>query len=77
MADAALQFSQLEHGVRHLLALAKRRYHLSGYAGDADHRFVFYDFRPSRSRDGPEEMLASYRHYLQTDGYVGLSRGGF
>jgi transposase/uncharacterized coiled-coil protein SlyX len=44
--------------------------YLSGYAGDADHRYVFYDFRPSRSRDGPEEMLADYRGYLQTDGYV-------
>jgi len=44
--------------------------YLSGYAGDADHRFVFYDFRPSRSRDGPAEMLADYRGYLQTDGYV-------
>jgi len=31
---------------------------------------VFYDFRPSRSRDGPAEMLANYRGYLQTDGYV-------
>ena len=44
--------------------------YLSGYAGDADHPFVFYDFRPSRSRDGPAEMLADYRGYLQTDGYV-------
>jgi transposase/uncharacterized coiled-coil protein SlyX len=44
--------------------------YLSGYAGDADHSFVFYDFRPSRSRDGPTEVLATYRGYLQTDGYV-------
>jgi transposase/uncharacterized coiled-coil protein SlyX len=44
--------------------------YLSGYAGDADHRYVFYDFRPSRSRDGPKEMLADYRGYLQTDGYI-------
>ena len=44
--------------------------YMSGYAGDADHPFVFYDFRPSRSRDGPAEMLANYRGYLQTDGYV-------
>ncbi len=44
--------------------------YLSGYVGDADHRYVFYDFRPSRSRDGPAEMLANYRGYLQTDGYV-------
>ena len=44
--------------------------YLSGYAGDADHRYVFYDFRPSRSRDGPREVLADYRGYLQTDGYI-------
>ncbi len=44
--------------------------YLSGYAGDADHRYVFYDFRPSRSRDGPKEMLADYHGYLQTDGYI-------
>ena len=29
-----------------------------------------YDFRANRSRDGPEEMLASYRGYLQADGYA-------
>lgn len=44
--------------------------YLSGYAGDAEHRYVFYDFRPSRSRDGPHEVLAGYRGFLQTDGYV-------
>lgn len=44
--------------------------YMSGYAGDADHPYVFYDFRPSRSRDGPAEVLADYRGYLQTDGYV-------
>ena len=44
--------------------------YLSGYAGDADHRYVFYDFRPSRSRDGPKEVLADYRGFLQTDGYI-------
>ncbi len=44
--------------------------YLNGFAGDADHRYVFYDFRPSRSRDGPQEMLGDYRGYLQTDGYV-------
>ncbi len=44
--------------------------YLSGYAGDANHRYVFYDFRPSRSRDGPREVLADYRGYLQTDGYI-------
>jgi len=43
--------------------------YISGYAGDADHPFVFYDFRPSRSRDGPEEVLATYRGFLQTNGY--------
>jgi transposase len=44
--------------------------YISGYSGDADHRYVFYDFRPSRSREGPKEILAHYRGYLQTDGYI-------
>jgi hypothetical protein len=34
------------------------------------HPYVFYDFRPSRSRDGPEKILADYKGYLQTDGYA-------
>jgi hypothetical protein len=42
----------------------------NGYAGDANHRYVFYDFRPSRSRDGPREVLGDYHGYLQTDGYI-------
>jgi transposase len=40
------------------------------YAGDDRHPYVFYDFQPSRSRDGPEKILAGYKGYLQTDGYA-------
>lgn len=43
--------------------------YLFGYAGDAEHRFLSYDFRPNRSREGPREVLADYRGVLQTDGY--------
>jgi transposase len=43
--------------------------YLFGYAGDAEHRFLVYDFQPNRSRAGPREMLANYRGALQTDGY--------
>ena len=43
--------------------------YLWGYAGDADHRYVFYDFG-GRGRDGPKEILAEYRGYLQSDGYA-------
>jgi transposase len=43
--------------------------YMFGYAGDADHRFLYYDFRPNRSRAGPEQVLANYRGVLQTDGY--------
>ena len=50
--------------------------YLSGYAGDADHPFVFYDFRPSRSRDGPAEMLADYRGYLADRWLRGLHLAG-
>ena len=44
--------------------------YLSGYAGDEEHRFLWYDFRPSRSRDGPQAVLAGYRGVLLTDGYA-------
>jgi hypothetical protein len=43
--------------------------YLFGYAGDANHRFLYYDFRPDRSRKGPEQVLAEFRGVLQTDGY--------
>ena len=44
--------------------------YLWGFAGDREHRYVIYDFQDSRSRDGPRQMLASYRGYLQSDGYA-------
>jgi transposase len=40
------------------------------YAGDNEHRYVFYDFQPTRSRDGPDKILATYQGYLQSDGYA-------
>jgi transposase len=43
--------------------------YLFGYAGDAEHRYLVYDFQPNRSRAGPREMLADFRGVLQTDGY--------
>ena len=44
--------------------------YLFGYGGDADHRYLWYDFRASRNRDGPAEVLATYQGVLQTDGYA-------
>jgi len=43
--------------------------YLFGYAGDAEHRFLHYDFQPNRSRAGPRQALADFRGVLQTDGY--------
>jgi len=43
--------------------------YLFGYAGDAAHQFLYYDFRPTRSREGPREVLADFRGVLQTDGH--------
>jgi transposase len=43
--------------------------YLFGYAGDAEHRFVSYDFQPTRSRDGPRQILTDFRGVLQTDGH--------
>jgi transposase len=37
---------------------------------------VFFDYRDSRSRDGPEQMLSDFSGFLQTDGYAGYNRFG-
>jgi hypothetical protein len=38
--------------------------------------YTFYDYRDSRSRDGPAEILKDFRGYLQTDAYVAYESGG-
>jgi len=45
--------------------------YLFGYAGDAEHRFLCYDYRSTRSRAGPAEILADYQGVLLTDGFSG------
>jgi len=45
--------------------------YLFGYGGDADHRYLWYDFRPHRSREGPREVLGDFRGVLLTDGFSG------
>lgn len=32
-------------------------------------KIVFFDYRPGRGREGPQEMLKDFQGYLQTDGY--------
>ena len=39
-------------------------------------RRVLFDYRDSRSRDGPEEMLNDFSGFLQTDGYAGYDAFG-
>lgn len=48
------------------------------YRGDAEHPLVWFDYTPSRSRDGPAEVLQGYQGYLQADafgGYDGIYAG--
>ena len=33
-------------------------------------KMVLFDYRPSRSKHGPREMLKNFKGYLQTDGYA-------
>ena len=40
------------------------------YLGDSDHPYTVFDYRDSRNRDGPSEILKNYRGYLQTDAYT-------
>ena len=32
-------------------------------------KVVLFDYRPTRGREGPEELLKNFKGYLQTDGY--------
>jgi len=44
---------------------------LWGYVGDKDD--VVFDFRLSRSRDGPTDFLLGFAGFLQVDGYAGYN----
>jgi transposase len=41
------------------------------YLGDAAHRYVVFDFTPSRKRDGPCGFLKGFEGYLQADAFSG------
>ena len=40
------------------------------YISPGDHGYSVYDYRDSRSREGPAEFLKDFRGYLQTDAYA-------
>jgi transposase len=40
------------------------------YISPGDHGYTLFDYRDSRSRDGPAEFLKNFRGYLQTDAYA-------
>jgi transposase len=40
------------------------------YISPGPHGCTFFDYRDSRSRDGPAEILEGFRGYLQTDAYA-------
>lgn len=37
------------------------------YVGDRDHPYLLYDYRPDKSRAGPDDILGNYKGYLQAD----------
>ena len=40
------------------------------YVGNGSYPYTIYDYRDSRSRDGPAQILKNFRGYLQTDAYA-------
>ena len=42
---------------------------LWNYHGDHNHRYTVDDYKPDRSRDGPERVLKGFEGYLQADAY--------
>jgi hypothetical protein len=45
--------------------------HLWVRIGDEQHPSIVFDFTPNRTRDGPMQLLAGYRGYVQADAYSG------
>ena len=41
------------------------------YVGDDGHRLVWFDYTPSRKRDGPARILKDFEGYLQADAFSG------
>jgi transposase len=41
------------------------------YVGDDAHRLVWFDYTPSRKRDGPARILKDFEGYLQADAFSG------
>lgn len=41
---------------------------------DPVHKLVLFDYRKTRGREGPDEMLKSFTGHLQTDGYVAYTK---
>ncbi len=41
---------------------------------DPSRRLVLFDYRKSRGREGPNEILENFEGHLQTDGYVGYNK---
>jgi len=56
-----------------------RKAYLWPYVGDGNHPYIVFDYTPTRSKDGPEAFLASFRgtksepQYLQCDAYTGYN----
>lgn len=56
-----------------------RKAYLWPHAGDADHPYTVFDYTPTRSREGPETFLETFRgtqtqpRYLQCDAYPGYN----
>jgi transposase len=40
---------------------------------DPVHRLVLFDYRKTRGREGPDELLKNFSGHLQTDGYTGYN----
>jgi transposase len=49
---------------------ATRTGYFWAYISTGEHGYTVYDYRDSRGREGPAEMLKGFQGYLQTDAYV-------
>lgn len=71
LLSGVLHIDDTRLDIRNALKKLAFQGHLWVRIGDEDHPATVFDFTPDRTRDGPQQLLAGYRGYVQADAYSG------
>lgn len=71
IASTVMHIDDTRIDIRDAQEKLKFQGHLWVRVGDGEHPATVFDYTPDRSRDGPQQLLANYRGYVQADAYSG------